>query len=142
MKEKFVATVVCGALLAIAGSAGAQQYYGNGQSHQEQRHGQTTHQQYRGERPAPGNRGAAYHGPQKHYRGMYEQGRAEGWYRKGGRLPVAYRNNTYVVSNWSHYHLHRPPRGYHWVRSDNGQFLLVAVTTGVIASIVTSLLSH
>ena len=29
-------------------------------------------------------------------------------------------------------------RGYHYVRSDNGDILLVAVTTGVIASIIAS----
>jgi hypothetical protein len=26
--------------------------------------------------------------------------------------------------------------GYHWVRSDNGDYLLVAITTGLIASII------
>ena len=33
------------------------------------------------------------------------------------------------------HHLRQPPRGYHWVQSGN-DFLLVAITTGVIASIL------
>jgi Ni/Co efflux regulator RcnB len=43
-----------------------------------------------------------------------------------------------VVNDWHRDHLRPPPRGYHYVRSDNGDFLLVAVTTGVIASIIAS----
>lgn len=82
----------------------------------------------------PGNH--ARRAPTAHHRGMYEQGHQQGWYRKGGRLPPAYRGNTYVVTHWRAHHLHQPPRGYHWVRSDNGDFLLVAVTTGIIASII------
>jgi Ni/Co efflux regulator RcnB len=47
-----------------------------------------------------------------------------------------YRRGTYVVTDWHRAHLREPPRGYRWVRSDNGDFLLVAVTTGVIAEIL------
>ena len=42
----------------------------------------------------------------------------------------------YVVTDWHREHLREPPRGYHWVRSDNGDFLLVAVATGVIADLL------
>jgi Ni/Co efflux regulator RcnB len=72
----------------------------------------------------------------QHQRGMYERGHSEGWYRKGGHMPTEYRGNTYVVSDWRARHLRQPPRGYHYVRSDNGDILLVAVTTGIIASIL------
>lgn len=78
----------------------------------------------------------AYNQGRPAYHGMYDQGRHEGWYKKGGRLPSSYRGNHYVVGNWRAYHLRQPPRGYHWVRSDNGDFLLVAVTTGIITSII------
>ncbi len=40
-----------------------------------------------------------------------------------------------VVGNWGHYHLRRPPIGYHWVR-DGNRFLMVALATGLIADIV------
>lgn len=69
---------------------------------------------------------------------MYDRGHREGWYRQGGRVPDNYRRGNYVVSDWHREHLRPPPRGYHYVRSDNGDFLLVAVTTGVIASIIAS----
>jgi Ni/Co efflux regulator RcnB len=36
-----------------------------------------------------------------------------------------------VVRDYGHYHLRHPPRGYHWVRSNN-DYLLVAIATGII----------
>jgi Ni/Co efflux regulator RcnB len=76
------------------------------------------------------------HDRDHHGGGFYDRGRHEGWYRTGGRVPPEYRRGDYVVSDWHRDHLRPPPRGYHYVRSDNGDFLLVAVTTGVIASII------
>ncbi len=70
---------------------------------------------------------------------MHDRGTHEGWYKKGGVMPSDYRSNQYVVSDWHSENLRQPPPGYNWVRSDNGDFLLVAITTGVISSI---LLSH
>jgi Ni/Co efflux regulator RcnB len=43
---------------------------------------------------------------------------------------------TYVVTDWRPYGLRTPPRGYAWRRSDTGDFLLVALATGIIADIV------
>ena len=37
--------------------------------------------------------------------------------------------------DWDRYHLHAPPQGYEWVRSGN-QFILIAITSGIIASII------
>jgi Ni/Co efflux regulator RcnB len=74
--------------------------------------------------------------PPGDHHSLHDEGVRDGWYKKGGHLPTSYRSNDYVVGNWRAEHLHQPPRGYHWVRSDNGDFLLVAVTTGVISSIV------
>jgi Ni/Co efflux regulator RcnB len=44
----------------------------------------------------------------------------------------------YVVNDWSQRGLRSPPRGYRWVRENNnsGDYLLIAVTTGLIASIL------
>ncbi|MRW93669.1 hypothetical protein GJ699_27110 [Duganella sp. FT80W] len=55
--------------------------------------------------------------------------------RKGGRLPAEYRNRQYVVENWRDHHLNAPPRGYHWVQT-GGDYVLVAITTGIIASLI------
>jgi Ni/Co efflux regulator RcnB len=57
---------------------------------------------------------------------------------RGGRLPPEYRSPVYVVDDWRDHRLTQPPRGYHWVQT-GGDYVLVAVATGIIASI---LLNH
>ena len=63
-------------------------------------------------------------------------GNHETWYREGGVVPVQYRGDTYVVQKWQTEHLNEPAEGSHWVRGDNGDFLLVDENTGAIVSIV------
>lgn len=58
-------------------------------------------------------------------------------YYRGGRLPTYYRSNQYVVDDWRGHHLSSPPRGYHWVQTGS-DYVLVAVATGIIASILLS----
>jgi Ni/Co efflux regulator RcnB len=58
------------------------------------------------------------------------------WYREGGVVPTQYRGNTYVVQHWQTEHLNEPVQGSHWVRGDNGDFLLVDENTGAITSII------
>ncbi|KAF1021405.1 MAG: hypothetical protein GAK30_01890 [Paracidovorax wautersii] len=54
----------------------------------------------------------------------------------GGYLPPAYRHRYYVVDQWRGYpRLTPPPRGYHWVQI-GGDFALVAIASGIIASII------
>ena len=60
------------------------------------------------------------------YRPVHPHYRHTRWVR-GHR----YHGPTYVVDNYGYYRLRPPPRGYHWVRADN-DFLLVAITTGII----------
>ena len=52
-------------------------------------------------------------------------------------MPAQYRQKQYVVNDWRAQHLSRPPRGHHWVRSGD-DFVLVAITTGIIAQILLS----
>jgi Ni/Co efflux regulator RcnB len=56
-------------------------------------------------------------------------------FRRGGRLPDEYRDQRYYVSDWRSHHLSAPPRGYQWVQTGS-DFVLVAVATGVIASVL------
>ena len=56
-------------------------------------------------------------------------------WHKGDRIPASYRDKRYEVSDWKARHLRQPPRGYHWV-SVNGDFVLAAVATGVIADLL------
>ncbi|MCA8143492.1 RcnB family protein [Burkholderia multivorans] len=57
------------------------------------------------------------------------------WHRRGGRVPQDYRGRKYVVDDWRRHHLQPPPSGYPWLQID-GDFVLVAITTGVITSIL------
>jgi Ni/Co efflux regulator RcnB len=57
------------------------------------------------------------------------------WYKEGGVVPTEYRGNIYVVQHWQNEHLNEPAQGSHWVRGDNGDFLLVNENTGAITSI-------
>ena len=56
-------------------------------------------------------------------------------YYRGDRLPAEYRHRNYVVDDWRSHHLNPPPRGYHWVQS-GGDYILVAIATGIIAQIL------
>lgn len=58
-------------------------------------------------------------------------------FRRGQRLDRQYRDNQYVVEDWRGHHLSRPPRGHHWVQVGD-RYVLVAVATGIIASIILS----
>jgi Ni/Co efflux regulator RcnB len=84
------------------------------------------------------NSGYEYRNYGFHEGGYRGQGRGVGpshsWYR-GDRLPYEYRTRHYVVDDWRSHHLYAPPRGYQWVQS-GGDYLLVAVATGIIASIL------
>jgi Ni/Co efflux regulator RcnB len=59
----------------------------------------------------------------------------EGWSR-GGHVPSQYRQDQYIVRDWQQHNLRTPPRGYHWVRNDSDQYVLAAITSGIIAEIV------
>ena len=78
--------------------------------------------------------------------GRYDQGRHDNgnhygqrkhnWAR-GERLPSYYYSDRGHYVDYRVYHLRQPPRGYRWVRVDN-DYMLVALTTGLIASIIAS----
>lgn len=57
--------------------------------------------------------------------------------RHGERLPSYYRTR-YAPVDYRRHHLRAPPRGYHYVQDDRGEILLVAIVTGLIASIIAS----
>jgi len=54
---------------------------------------------------------------------------------RGERLPVAYYAPRHIVNDYRVYHLHRPPRGYHWVRV-GADAVLAAVATGIVLDVV------
>src|SRR5574337_615909 len=112
MKKLLGLSAACAAMLMFASGAALAQDHDNDYGHHD----------YRG------------YG-QAHYATWRDRGRHEGWYHRGGYLPVEYRTR-YVVTDWRRDRLREPPRGYRWVRSDSGDFLLVAITTGVIVDLI------
>lgn len=78
------------------------------------------------------DRGGNYHDNGNHYgRGDWHPGPGGHWER-GHR----YDGRVVIVNDYRSRRLRAPPRGSHWVRADNGDLLLVAIATGVIADIV------
>ncbi len=69
------------------------------------------------------------YGPPPHGPGYY--GPPPRHWAQGDR----FEGNRVVINNYNYYHLRPPPYGYQWVYS-GGQFLMVAIATGVIAAIV------
>ncbi|MFI4973880.1 MAG: RcnB family protein [Caulobacterales bacterium] len=57
-------------------------------------------------------------------------------WRRGQRIGYNDWNGAQTVDYRQH-HLRQPPRGYEW-RESNGQYVLAAIATGVIASIILS----
>jgi Ni/Co efflux regulator RcnB len=92
----------------------------------------------RGGPEGPG--GPGDHGGPQHAGGPVHREASRGpvphrdWHR-GDRLPPDYRGPQYVVDDWRGYDLQPPPSGYQWVQV-NGDFVLAAVATGVISSIL------
>jgi Ni/Co efflux regulator RcnB len=74
-------------------------------------------------------RSGDYRGEQFHY-----GARGPEW-RRGGHIPPEYRNRQYVVEDWRAHRLNAPPRGYQWVQV-GGDYVLVAVATGIIAQLL------
>ena len=81
----------------------------------------------------PGNRHDGRHDNRRDGRGA---GPNHNFY-KGDRLSGEYRNRQYVVNDWRSHRLNPPPRGYHWVQT-GGDYVLVAIATGIIAQILLS----
>lgn len=134
MKKLLNLAVACGVVLMFASGSVLAQDQGNdhGQDHDRQGQSRGDH----GHHDKRYDRGRDDHGHGRgHYANWHDQGRHEGWYHRGGYLPVEYRTR-YVVTDWRRDRLREPPRGYHWVRSDNGDFLLVAITTGIITDLI------
>jgi len=134
MKSKALASLLIASLLGTSAAAFAQQHgqdnRGGGHAGAAQHSGHAAAQ--RGGHAAAPNRGAPMRdaaagrpgGPIPH----------SDWHR-GDRLPAEYRDRNYVVDNWREHGLSAPPRGYHWV-GVNGDYVLAAVATGVIANIL------
>jgi Ni/Co efflux regulator RcnB len=57
-------------------------------------------------------------------------------WQRGQRL--GYYNGRYAEVDYRQQNLRQPPRGYHWVRDDGGDYLLAAILGGLIAEVIFS----
>lgn len=94
-----------------------QHYQGNNHNQRDDRNHQTpryqqNHVEYRHDMPRPG----------------------QDW-RKGQRVPTQYRGKGYYVNDWRSRDLPAPPLGHRWLNV-NGDYVLVAIATGIIGSIL------
>jgi Ni/Co efflux regulator RcnB len=136
------------ALLGTSGLALAERHGHGDHDRRGQQHGQRDHRQhrshverrhvdyrrhdsrrdYRHDRRYYGSRHDYRHDRHRYgYRPVYHPHYRHTRWVRGQR----YGGPTYVVRDYGYYRLRPPPRGYHWVRADN-DFLLVAITTGII----------
>lgn len=122
-------TIIAAMLLSLAaGSAAfADPPQGYDQDHHQDRHHMVAH------RPM-------HHAHARLMTGRYV--RPHGYYahtwRRGERLPPAYRASAYVIPDAAAYHLRPAPRGYYWVRVDDNA-VLAAVATGVVVDVAVNL---
>jgi hypothetical protein len=61
--------------------------------------------------------------------------------KKGKKLPGSAKRVVINKKDYHRWHLKTPPRGYQWVRVGN-EFLMVAITTGIIFSILGAIAQH
>ena len=79
---------------------------------------------------------------QPQWQGRHDEPPQRGWrgqgqrFRSGDYLPPEYRQRRAYVNDWRAHRLYAPPVGHQWVQVDTGDYLLIALTTGVIANLL------
>ena len=98
-----------------------------------------------GDRGEHGDRGDR--GDYRNDQGGYNRDRDRGYERadhhdnghhwgRGQRLPREYYEDRGHYVDYRTYHLRRPPYGYRWVRTDDNDYAMVAIASGLIASLI------
>ncbi|WP_250527886.1 RcnB family protein [Caballeronia sp. GAWG2-1] len=137
-QNRIVAALLCATLSLAAGASFAQQ----GPGGPDQNHGGGPGQKHGGPQnhggPGQPGHGPANYGhdaprPPEHA----DNGPRHSDWQKGQHLSQDYRDHQYVVDNYHEHGLRQPPRGYQWV-GVGGDYLLVAVASGIIAQVVLS----
>lgn len=111
--------------LAVGSLALADPPQGYDQQHHDEHHHMVDH-----------HRPVMHHAPARFVTGRYV--RPHGYYRhtwrRGDRLPPAYRDSAYVIPNVAVYHLRPAPPGYYWIRVDSNA-VLASVATGAVVDV-------
>lgn len=128
-----VAACLCLGSLAVQAQPNHSSGHGKGHGQQDARHGGRHDERGRHDHRVKKHDDRRM---ERHDNGRRGGGPDHNWH-KGSRVPPQYRSQHYVVNDWRGHHLSAPPRGYHWIQN-GGDYLLVAIATGVIASMVLS----
>lgn len=86
-----------------------------------------------GPAPESGPMPPPYHPHHPHHWQHYGYGPPPGGWRQGEQF---YGPPPVIIRNYGYYSLTPPPPGYYWVQSGD-QFLMIAIASGIIASILT-----
>jgi Ni/Co efflux regulator RcnB len=108
--NKTLAATIAGCLILSGAGAAAAQGWDHGDRHDNGRH----------------------EGWDRHDNGDHGGWRSE--WRRGYRMDHDYWARGRHI-DWRYYHLRRPPPGYEW-REVNGNYVLAAVATGLIADLI------
>ncbi|MGE0097741.1 MAG: RcnB family protein [Hydrogenophaga sp.] len=73
----------------------------------------------------------------RHSRNMRHYNARGPEFRRGHYIPREYRSRQYVVTDYRSHRLYAPPRGQQWVQV-GGDYVLVAIATGLIAHLILS----
>lgn len=132
MNRKLITAAVLAAMVGVTGVASAQRHDNNDRNDRRGGPDYSRHDERRNDR------NDYRHDDRRDARDARDDHRGAGPrhnLHKGGRLPPEYRSRQYVVNDWRGHRLSAPPRGYHWVQTGS-DYVLVAITTGVIASLL------
>lgn len=135
---KKIATIALSVMICASSSLSAfAQGPGDGPDQQQQHQQRKLPQQQQQQKSPPqGHNGQPQHTSQHQQRGMQQaEHRGKPDFRRGHALPQQYRGKGYQVSDWKKRGLKSPPSGHRWMNVD-GNYVLIAVATGVIASVI------
>ncbi|WP_455820765.1 RcnB family protein [Pseudomonas cerasi] len=134
---KKIATIALSVMICASSSLSAfAQGPGDGPDQQQQHQQRKLPQQQQQKSPPQGHNGQPQHTSQHQQRGMQQaEHRGKPDFRRGHALPQQYRGKGYQVSDWKKRGLKSPPSGHRWMNVD-GNYVLIAVATGVIASVI------
>ena len=146
MKRTVMAAMVLSVFTAsVALADPPRDYHHDRDQRQEQRHDEHHDRARRDRRYEEHHDRREDRRPEMRGRERFETGRyrrPHGYYahdwRRGDRLPLAWRGPGYVIPNYGYYRLRPPPPGYYWVRVDNNA-VLAAVATGVVVDVAFNL---
>lgn len=135
---KKIATIALSAMIFASSSLSAfAQGPGNGPDQQQPiKHPQQPQHQQQQKNPQQGHNAQPQHTSQHQQRGNpHAERQQKPDFRQGHALPQQYRGKGYQVSDWKKRGLKSPPSGHRWMNVD-GNYVLIAVATGVIASVI------